>query len=285
MSGSSLYLLVLLGVSVLALADCLRLARRRGRSRLELVAECRVRLVRPWLGGWLLFQGFSAVALLLSGNGGRALGPLLWFGTATLLLPFLLYAGAAWTLRAGHPLLPLLVAWRQGGRAGREAWKWHQAGEFLLLAAGPLAATAVLFLVVPWRPAAPVQETFRPEQHGPLANTLFVVYLLVSAAVVEEVMFRHYLVNRLAALRAASDGRTGSGGSRVRTGVAIAAAAALWTLGHGGMVEPAWLKSVQIGLYGLALGTAQVRLGLETAVLLHLLFNGAALVLGRWLAS
>ncbi len=155
--------------------------------------------------------------------------------------------------------------------------------ELLALAAAALGCVAALLFFNGWKPDAGMARIFGDAPAGAVETAVLLGYVLISAAVSEELIFRHYLLNRLLAI----------GGGGVWTGwrgvgramPAILLATALWTLGHGGMIEPAWLKYAQIGVYGIALGVAQIRLGTEASVTLHLLFNAATPAMAAWLAG
>lgn len=87
---------------------------------------------------------------------------------------------------------------------------------------------------------------------------------LLEFSFVEEILFRlgiqNYLANQLN-----WRGR--------KYWLAITLAAALWTLAHTGVLEPDWVKLVQIFPVGLALGWLFRKLGTESCVLAHSLFN------------
>jgi membrane protease YdiL (CAAX protease family) len=55
--------------------------------------------------------------------------------------------------------------------------------------------------------------------------------------------------------------------------IAIVLTAALWTLGHTGIMEPGWVKLLQVFPIGLALGWLFRKVGTEGCILAHALFN------------
>ncbi|MCB2155115.1 CPBP family intramembrane metalloprotease [bacterium] len=90
------------------------------------------------------------------------------------------------------------------------------------------------------------------------------VILALLAAPIEELIFRGALQGLLERICA-------------RFGwpawLAVVAAAALWALGHAGMVTPDGIKEGQILAIGLMLGFARRRFGLEGAIAIHLGLN------------
>jgi membrane protease YdiL (CAAX protease family) len=97
---------------------------------------------------------------------------------------------------------------------------------------------------------------------------VLVVWLMLNAPWQEELIFRHYLVPRLSAI--------GGLRSKWTMVLAVGGTAAIFALGHGGHLDPAWPKLVQTFVWGLMLGSVRVWLGTGYAVGLHLLFNLSA---------
>lgn len=92
----------------------------------------------------------------------------------------------------------------------------------------------------------------------------------IERAVAEEVTYRLGAQNWLA----------GCLGLRGRAyGLAVVLTAALWTAGHLGTLEPAWVKAAQIFPLGLALGMLCRRYGVEIAILAHAFFNVLVILL------
>ncbi len=55
--------------------------------------------------------------------------------------------------------------------------------------------------------------------------------------------------------------------------IAIVVTTLLWTIGHAGALEPAWVKLVQIFPVGLMLGWLCQRYGMESSIMAHAVFN------------
>lgn len=102
------------------------------------------------------------------------------------------------------------------------------------------------------------------------------VLVLLTVALSEEVFFRlgiqTYLEKRLHL--------TGS-----RYGITMVLTALLWALGHVGMLEPDWVKLVQIFPIGLLLGGLYRKYGVEASVLAHGVFNLVMMLLGSSLVN
>ena len=65
--------------------------------------------------------------------------------------------------------------------------------------------------------------------------------------------------------------------------IAIVITAALWSLGHWGMLEPGWVKMAQVFPMGLALGWLLKKYGIEICIIVHLLFNTIMVLLNPYL--
>jgi len=210
----------------------------------------------------LLILVVLAAAFLAMGVWSHTL-QMLWLNSALLSLASvaLLPAGFAASIMVGSALLPIV-------RHPRRTWKRRI---FLLtvLVAIPVAVSTLLFSVRPWTPGETAERVFGPSgQRAGVSMVLVFVFFAVSAALFEEILYRQYLLCRLAALA------RGLGVARLPALVlATGVSTALFALSHGGMVEPAHLKYAQTAVLGLALSIAQIRLGLEGAVTVHLVFN------------
>lgn len=89
----------------------------------------------------------------------------------------------------------------------------------------------------------------------------------IYAAVVEELIFRYGLLNWLAwRCRHLAHGQT----------AAVVLTSVLFAAMHYGVVEPAWLKTVQILPLGFLCAWLALRFGLASAIALHLCFNVVA---------
>jgi membrane protease YdiL (CAAX protease family) len=94
--------------------------------------------------------------------------------------------------------------------------------------------------------------------------TVQVVLFVLLVAFGEEIVFRLGVQNFLAKylrLRAS------------RYWIAIVSTTVVWTMGHAGALEPAWVKLVQIFPMGLMFGWLCQRYGVESSILAHMVFN------------
>jgi membrane protease YdiL (CAAX protease family) len=267
----TLYQAVLLFACVAAFADHLepspRLASLFGRTLgpyPERQALFR-RVARPWVVSLMIGHASAAVLFLLMGEWSRATGPAFYYLANSFLLYFLIPAGMLWQERASSPLLPVFGRGRDWRRRVRDASPSTLLAGLLVV---PISVTVILVLFFPLRTGARVQEVLGPDGHSTLSNVLFVGYMLVSAAIAEEFVFRHYLFNRLAALKK----------GRVGLLAAAVVSSLLFCLGHGAMLSPEWLKFVQIFVLGMSLCACQARLGTEACIALHLAFNLAMIL-------
>ena len=91
--------------------------------------------------------------------------------------------------------------------------------------------------------------------------------MLAGVTVVEELTFRLAIQNQLARLFA----WTGK-----KYWLSIVLTSLLWTFLHAGAVDPDWVKFVHVFPMGLVLGWMFRRFGIESCILVHVLFNLAA---------
>lgn len=102
------------------------------------------------------------------------------------------------------------------------------------------------------------------------ATTLFhLLPLLLLAPLLEEIVYRGYIQDRV--LLYLRSKRIASGAIQILLAASIASC--VWAFQHVGMIEPEFVKFVQIFMIGIFLGLARMRLGLEACILLHFLFN------------
>jgi len=93
----------------------------------------------------------------------------------------------------------------------------------------------------------------------------------------EELLFRLGMQNYLA-LRLGLRDR--------RYWIAVLVTAAVWTLGHANVLEPEWVKLVQIFPAGVALGFLFRRYGVESCIVAHSGFNTALFLFGTsWISA
>ncbi|NQU45247.1 CPBP family intramembrane metalloprotease, partial [bacterium] len=94
------------------------------------------------------------------------------------------------------------------------------------------------------------------------------------APFVEEVIYRGYIFEKLAAVLGRGRGKTAA----VPILLAMILTSALWAWQHSGLIDPDWVKWVQIFGVGIALGIARVRCGLEMCILIHLVYNAVGIL-------
>lgn len=136
---------------------------------------------------------------------------------------------------------------------------WLMAG-FLFM----LGWSALVTALWPTRPTASDKLVGLLLSLPPVARIVFMLAMASIAAVLEECLFRHYLLFRLAtALRRGP----------APLAVAMVLSTLLWSIGHYGLMQPYGLKLVQTFGLGLLLGATALRKGLVPAILLHWLFN------------
>ena len=101
-------------------------------------------------------------------------------------------------------------------------------------------------------------------------NRAFSPIILVTFALGEEVIFRMFLQNFLAFYL-----------NFLKYGwlVAIFISSAVWALGHGGMVQPEWVKFVHVLGIGMILGLLMRRQGVESCMIVHGSLNLLAFIL------
>ncbi|MCL6429710.1 MAG: CPBP family intramembrane metalloprotease [Anaerolineae bacterium] len=131
------------------------------------------------------------------------------------------------------------------------------------VAAAAVGYSAALFRLVPPRLSEALSGlSGNPEASAAL--TLQVLVTVLAAAFSEEIFYRLGVQNFLARY-------LGCRGAKYW--IPIALTSLLWTLGHAGVLEPAWLKLAQIFPIGLVLGWLYRWHGVESCMLAHALFN------------
>lgn len=111
-------------------------------------------------------------------------------------------------------------------------------------------------------------RTFKPhltaEMHGKLYEDGWqkpgVISLALSAAVIEEIIYRFYLQTALS--RAFKSKAAG-----------IVVTSLIWAMGHYGMSEPFLSKEFQVFYSGIILGEVRNKWGIESSIFLHLTMN------------
>ncbi|UCC96968.1 MAG: CPBP family intramembrane metalloprotease [Phycisphaerales bacterium] len=125
---------------------------------------------------------------------------------------------------------------------------------------GAVVYSAVLF----WLTSPQMSDIVKQKFGESNAMSLTGLLLLLEHAFAEEIVFRLGIQNYLAK-QLSWRGK--------KYWIAISLSAILWTLGHTGVMEPNWVKLAQIFPVGLALGWLFKRLGTESCILAHALFN------------
>ena len=134
----------------------------------------------------------------------------------------------------------------------------------LAVAAGAIAYSALLFAVTSPRLSEAAKVLFGESVPRTTEISLVAILMVIQYAFAEEIVFRLGIQNLLSRLFR----------GRVRgTWIAILLTAALWTIGHAGLIEPDWVKLAQIFPIGIALGWMLLRLGAESCIATHVLFN------------
>lgn len=260
--GQMAYQFVVLMVYVAAALDVLQLKPASPTAARSLGARPMHKLAHRIALVWFAFQAVCLVSFALSGDLHRAMPSAVLYITNSMTLFLIVPAGIIWSFRATVPIFPLMRRRKFSVR--------HPAVVFAILAAASTGLTAAVVLFANWKPDSKLDAALETSGHSHFANALFALYLLISAPIAEEFVFRHYLQNRLMALNRSALYRL----------LAIVLVAAVFALGHGGMISPAWVKYAQVFGFGLALGVCQMTLGIECCIGLHLFFNLGAAVMG-----
>jgi membrane protease YdiL (CAAX protease family) len=153
-----------------------------------------------------------------------------------------------------HPALDLLLDIK---------WKDYFLTIFWVSIIGILYSV-VLFLLTTPQLSEMWQKEVVPSSAGVENATIQVILTVLTFAVAEEIIFRlgiqSFLVKYLKL-----EGQS--------YWIAIVITSGLWTLGHVGTLDPAWVKTAQIFPVGLMLGWLFRKYGAESTILAHGLFN------------
>ena len=98
----------------------------------------------------------------------------------------------------------------------------------------------------------------------------------ISFAFIEEITFRLGIQNIIVA---------NFGWFKENYWWAIFTSSVLWTLAHVGVLEPNWVKMVQIFPIGLAFGWLFRKYGVESCMIAHIVFNVVLIPFGDWFIS
>ena len=98
-------------------------------------------------------------------------------------------------------------------------------------------------------------------------------FSMILAGFAEEIMFRlgiqNYIAQKLSFER--------------KYWIAVLLTTLIWTSGHTGVLEPDWVKLVQVFPFGIALGWLFIKHGAESCILAHMVFNVSILYPGIFL--
>jgi len=180
----------------------------------------------------------------------------------------------------GHPYLPLLTRAVDAGAPARPIrWPVYIAS-IVILTAAAVGGSCWLLLETKPQMSKLLEEFAEFELFGSGRGrepSVMVALILVEVAFCEEVVFRLGIQAFLAkVLRSKGWGRYW---------VAIVLTSFLWTLGHVGVMDPNWVKIVQIFPLGVALGVLFRKYGLEACALVHVIFNVTLMYLSPMLIT
>lgn len=208
--------------------------------------------------GHVAFHILFLIFFIAAGASALGVGIAIFYVMLALFAWVLLPTGSYWaSLRRRQPLSLL---------AGRPLVPRSRLPLFTALFLVPQLVSFTAFALFPWETGKELSEQLKEGSPSPVVLMVLALYLIVSAPVAEELIFRHYALNRLAALK-----QIGLVGASLLTTLVFA-------MGHTGMMEPAWLKWLQISLFGISLAICQIRINTEACILLHLLLNISAAV-------
>jgi membrane protease YdiL (CAAX protease family) len=149
----------------------------------------------------------------------------------------------------------------------------------IVLAAGAIAFTAILFVAVP----PYVSSTFVDLSEIEMAEygiaemvTPALILVVIQATIYEEILFR-LCIQSFVAKYFGLNGR--------KYVWAVLLTAALWAVLHLGALDPVWIKFVQVFPIGIALGFLFRRYGLGSTILAHGAFNVAGMFLAVYLVN
>ena len=160
--------------------------------------------------------------------------------------------GTTLTLQMGHPTLPL-IRWVRGHNLHFQPVKYSVRILFYVMIM--LVFTFLLFQY---------SHPHYIEQNSYSRTTGFaVLFSFFIIAISEEIVFRQGLQTLLASKFKFKGGYA----------LAVLITSVVWTLGHLFIIEPAWIKVVQILPFGILLGFLFRKQGLESTMLVHGIFN------------
>ena len=158
-----------------------------------------------------------------------------------------------------RPILELLIRDQRG---------WLLA--VLAMVLGMIVFSVLLFVLADAIISERLLEKLNLDSEG--RRVTFVVVLALAFS--EEIMFRLGLQNWLAYVW---------GNTNKSYWWAIIVTTTFWTLGHAGVMQPEWVKFVQIFVFGLLLGLLNRRYGILACIAVHGIFNVAMVPIGKLL--
>ncbi|QNN23695.1 CPBP family intramembrane metalloprotease [Planctomycetales bacterium ZRK34] len=175
--------------------------------------------------------------------------------------------------------LPSMVTFGFVGSPRRSLDLKKKIGLCAAVLAGGLIYSTVLFLATEPTMSQQLSNMLQPGASSEISTPLLICVVVV-AALVEELMYRlgiqNFLGHHLKDL-------FGSHNAQMGYNTAIVLTAALWAAAHTGILEPDWVKLVQIFPLGLALGYLYRRAGAEACMTTHAAFNFIMVFLGDYL--
>ena len=141
--------------------------------------------------------------------------------------------------------------------------------KYLLLGLGggviSIIYSVILFLLTKPQMSDLMQQRFGlPTTNPENTITITVILALFEVSIAEEIIFRLGIQNFLAKYLKLQNNKYW---------IAIVITSALWTLGHAGVMDPQWVKFVQIFPIGLLLGWMNKKLGVESTIIAHAVMN------------
>lgn len=147
-------------------------------------------------------------------------------------------------------------------------WPRHQSrpSHLLIVSIAGLLITVLSIILFRQGEAEPGETIQAISRQSDNLNGLAIkaLWLLINAAWIEELVFRHYLLPRLTISR------------RFYYVLPLLVTTAIFALGHAGHTSPPWPKILQMVLWGGVLGALRIWLGTPWAIGLHLVLNLAA---------
>lgn len=170
------------------------------------------------------------------------------------------------------PLLNYCVGFRtERGTRARNQW-WHLGVLFVAV----LGASIALSIVGKMRAGEYGRNLLKDLSGAPF----YVLWLVVRAAIFEELIFRGFLFPRLAKLleRCACE-------RRVALVIAACVSSAVFAAGHAQLADPMWYKVGQAFFLGVVLCRVTYKFSIDVASVFHALFNATVVLLAFWLDS